>query len=277
MASRAVRDYLATLDEAAYGKATTVTPKFVSPSDPAAQWTGAMKSKAIFAYADNYLIDTQHGIIMDVEASRAIRQAEVGASRTMIERTERRFGIRPDWLAADTAYGSAENLAWLLEKKGIAPHVPVIDKSKRDDGTFSREDFTYDLALDCYVCPAGCNLTTTGHLRDGDTLGYLASVNDCRACQLKVRCCPKTPQRKVTRSIHEPARDVARAIAGTEAYEQTRRDRKKVEMLFAHLKRILRLGRLRLRGPRGAQDEFTLAAIAQNLRRLAKLTAQPAV
>ena len=276
-ASRAVRDYLATLDEAAYGKATTVTPKFVSPSDPAAQWTGAMKSKAIFAYADNYLIDTRHGIIMDVEASRAIRQAEVGALRTMIERTEQCFGIRPDWLAADTAYGSAENLAWLVNEKGIAPHVPVIDKSKRNDGTFSREDFTYDAERDCYVCPARCELTTTGRLRDGDTLGYLASVNDCRTCPLKARCCPNTPQRKIPRSVHEPARDIARAIAATEAYEQTRRDRKKVEMLFAHLKRILRLGRLRLRGPRGAQDEFTLAAIAQNLRRLAKLTAQPAV
>ena len=87
-------------------------------------------------------------------------------------------------------------------------------------------------------------------------------------------CCPKTPQRKVTRSLYEPARDVARAIAKTQAYEQTRRDRKKVEMLFAHLKRILRLGRLRLRGPRGAQFEFTFAAIAQSLRRLAKLTAR---
>jgi transposase len=213
-ASRAVRDYLTTLDEAAYGEATTGTPKFVSPSDPAAQWTGAMKSKAIFAYADNYLIDTRHGIIMDVEASRAIRQAEVGASRTMIERTEQRFGIRPDWLAADTAYGSAENLGWLVQEKGIAPHIPVIDKSKRDDGTFSREDFTYDVARDCYVCPAGCDLTTTGRLRDGDTLGYLASVNDCRSCLLKARCCPKTPQRKIPRSIHEPARDIARAIAG---------------------------------------------------------------
>ncbi len=75
--------------------------------------------------------------------------------------------------------------------------------------------------------------------------------------------------------MYEAARDVARAIAKTRAYEQTRRDRKKVEMLFAHLKRILRLGRLRLRGPGGAQFEFTLAAIAQNLRRLAKLTLRP--
>jgi len=106
-------------------------------------------------------------------------------------------------------------------------------------------------------------------------LHYLASVYDCRRCPLKPKCCPKSPQRRVQRSIYEPARDVARAIAATEAYRQTRRDRKKVEMLFAHLKRILGLGRLRLRGPGGAQFEFTLAAIAQNLRRLAKLTVHP--
>ncbi len=109
-ASRAVNEYLATLDDAAYGAATQVVPKFVSPSDPAAQWTGAMKSAAFFAYADNYLIDVKFGIIMDVEASRAIRQAEVGASRTMIERTAVCFGIKPEWLVGDTAYGSAPNL-----------------------------------------------------------------------------------------------------------------------------------------------------------------------
>jgi transposase len=141
-AGRAVREYLATLDDPAYGAASDVTPKFVSPSDPAAQWTGALRSAAFFAYANNYLIDVKFGIIMDVEASRATR-------------------------------------------------------------------------------------------------------------------------------------DVARALAKTEAFAQARRDRKKVEMLFAHLKRILRLGRLRLRGPSGAQFEFTLAAIAQNLRRLAKLIARP--
>jgi transposase len=133
-ARRAVKEYLATLDDPAYGAASSVTPKFVSPSDPAAQWTGALRNAAFFAYADNYLIDVKFGIIMDVEASRAIRQAEVGASQTMIERTESSFGIKPDWLAADTAYGSAPNLNWLVNQQGIAPHVPVIDKSKRDDG-----------------------------------------------------------------------------------------------------------------------------------------------
>jgi transposase len=275
--SRATKEYLATLDDAAFGAASDVTPKFVSPSDPAAQWTGAMRGAAFFAYADNYLIDVKFGVIMDVEASRAIRQAEVGASQTMIERTEARFGIKPEWLAADTAYGSGANLNWLVKDKMIAPHVPVIDKSNRDDGTFNREDFTFDKERNIYICPAGKILTTTGRLvNDGETtLLYFASVLDCRNCLLRARCCPKTPARRIPRSIYEEARDVARVLAKTKAFEQSRRDRKRVEMLFAHLKRILRLGRLRLRGPRGAQFEFTLAAIAQNLRRLAKLVARP--
>jgi transposase len=275
--SRAAKEYLATLDGAAFGAASDVTPKFVSPSDPAAQWTGAMRGAAFFAYADNYLIDVKFGVIMDVEASRAIRQAEVRASKTMIERTEQRFDIKPEWLAADTAYGSGANLDWLVKDKKIAPHVPVIDKSNRDDGTFSREDFTFDKKRNVYICPAGKILKTTGRLvNDGETtLLYFASVLDCRSCLLRARCCPKMPARRIPRSIYEEARDVARALAKTKAFERSRRDRKRVEMLFAHLKRILRLGRLRLRGPRGAQFEFTLAAIAQNLRRLAKLVARP--
>jgi transposase len=274
-AGRAVKEYLATLDDAAYGAASEVIPKFVSPSDPAAQWTGAMKSAAFFAYADNYLIDVKHGIIVDVEASRAIRQAEVGASRTMLKRTEACFGIKPEWLVGDTAYGSAPNLNWLVNEQKIAPYIPVIEKSKREDGVFSREDFSFDEERDIYICPAGKILRTTGTVVNDDQVLYRARKRDCNACPLKMRCCPKEPVRKVPRSIYEEARDVARAHGKTEAYERSRRDRKKVEMLFAHLKRILRLDRLRLRGPSGAQFEFTLAAIAQNLRRLAKIVSRP--
>jgi transposase len=274
-ASRAVEEYLATLDDAAFGAATEVTPKFVSPSDPAAQWTGAMKSAAFFAYADNYLIDVKAGIIVDVEASRAIRQAEVGAARTMIERTEQRFGLKPKLLAADTAYGSAPMLNWLVEEKGIVPHIPVIDKSAREDGSFSRADFRYDEDEDLYICPAGRHLRTSGTIVNDEQRLYRGATADCRSCPLKPRCCPKEPVRKIPRSIYEAARDVARSLFCTEAYAQSRRDRKKVEMQFAHLKRILRLDRLRLRGPRGARDEFLLAATAQNLRKLAKLLIRP--
>ncbi len=274
-ASRAVKEYLATLSDAAFGAATEVEPKFVSPSDPAAQWTGALKGPAFFAYADNYLIDLRCGVIVDVEASRAVRQAEVGAARTMLERTEERFGLKPQRLAADSAYGSAPTLNWLVEEKQITPHIPVLDRSKRDDGTFSREDFRYDEGTDIYICPNGKTLTTTGRINAGDTLFYRSSLIDCATCQLKARCCPKAPFRRVPRSVYERARDVARSLVGTEAFEKSRHDRKRIEMRFAHLKRILRLGRLRLRGPRGVQDEFVLAAIAQNLRRLAKLITHP--
>jgi transposase len=233
-ASRAVKEYLATLNDAAFGAATDVAPKFVSPSDPAAQWTGAMRGPAFFAYADNYLIDVKCGIIMDVEASRAVRQAEVGAAKTMIDRTADRFGLRPERLAGDTAYGSAEMLNWLVEERNIAPHIPVIDKSARRDGTFAREDFRYNHDNDTYTCPAGKTLTTSGTLvNDGATLLYRGSTMDCGSCRFKGRCCPNTPARKIPRSVHEGARDLARSLARTAAFEQSRRERKRVEMLFA--------------------------------------------
>jgi hypothetical protein len=268
---RAVREYIETLDQAAWGAASETVPKFISPSDPAAQWTGAHKGHAFFAYADNYLIDLKAAVIVDVEATRAIRQAEVGAARTMIERTVDRFGLKPNRLAADSAYGSAPSLHWLVEGKGITPHIPVFDKSRRDDGTFSRSDFQFDEAGNVYTRPAGKRLTTRGTVVSDDQVLYRASKLDCTPCPLKLRCCPKEPARKIPRSIFERSRDIARSLVGTELYERSRRERKKIEMLFAHLKRIIGLRRLRLRGPTGAKDEFLLAATAQNLRKLAKL------
>lgn len=181
MASRAIDEYLSVLDDAAFGAATEVTPKFISPADPAARWTGAHGGLAFFAYSTNYLIDLDNAIIVDVEASTAIRQAEVTAAKTMIERVDKRFGLYPERLAADTAYGSGEMLDWLVHERGIEPHIPVFDKSKRTDDTFSRSDFTYDHEGDVYFCPGGKMLTCKGTLvNDGDTLMYRASKYDCR-------------------------------------------------------------------------------------------------
>jgi hypothetical protein len=269
---RAVQEYLAVLDDAAFGAATEVPPKFISPADPAARWTGAHGGQAFFAYSTNYLIDVDNAIIVDVEATTAIRKAEVLAAKRMIERSMERFALYPAKLMGDSAYGSADMLGWLVDEHGIEPHVTVFDKSARSDGTFSRDDFTYDHKRDIYVCPGGRMLTTTGtRVNDGATVLYRASRRDCGACPLKLRCCPKEPARKIPRSIHEGARDIARKIAQSWHGRTSRRLRKKVEMLFAHLKRILKLDRLRLRGPNGARDEFLLAATAQNLRKLAKL------
>lgn len=266
-ATRAVREYLAALD----GDATQESErKKISLTDPEAQWTCAPGGPAFFAYSTNYLIDVQSGVIVDVEATRAHRTDEVSSTKTMIERVEQRFDLKPKRLIGDMAYGAAPMLGWLVQDKKIAPHIPVWDKAQRQDGTLGRSDFVFDAGQDCYTCPMGKPLTTTTRVTSDDTVLYRSSTYDCQDCSMKSKCCPNTPARKIARSIHEASRDVARALADTEAYRQSRKDRKKVEMLFAHLKRILRLDRLRLRGPSGAKDEFLLAATAQNLRRMAK-------
>jgi transposase len=278
-ANRAVREYLAVLDDAAFGAATPVAPKQLAVADPASRWTAASRERAFFAYSTNYLIDLEHAVIVDVEATTSVRQAEVTAQRRMIERTQERFGLWPERLAADAGYGDAANLAWLVEDKGIAPHIPVFDKSARSDGTFERSSFTYDRADDSYACPGGKRLrprnrnfaVPRSNVDQDGFIRYRARQQDCGSCALRPRCTPNMPARKVMRSIHEGARNLARDIATTDAYVASRRQRKKVEMLFAHLKRILKLDRLRLRGPNGAKDEFLLAATAQNLRKLAKL------
>jgi hypothetical protein len=164
------------------------------------------------------------------------------AAKRMIVRSLERFDLYPSRLLGDSAYGSAAMLGWLVYEHGIEPHVTVFDKSARTDGTFSRHDFTYDHAGDVYHCPGGKVLTTTGALvNDGATMLYVASKRDCDPCALKPRCCPKQPSRKVPRSIYEGARDMARQVACSWEGRTSRRLRKKIEMLFAHLKRILKL------------------------------------
>lgn len=273
-ATRPVREYLAALNNA---NGPTTVYKAISLTDPAATWTAA-GGPAFFAYSTNYLIDLKAGIIVDVEASAVNKAAEVNATRTMIERVEDKFDLKPDRFVGDTNYGSAAMLNWLVDEKQIAPHVPVFDKSERDDGTLSRSDFQWNEEANEYRCPEGKLLRCDwrqftrprSHITKVNTILYKSRQGDCLNCSMKAQCCPNTPYRKIARSIYEPARDVARAIAKTDAYLQSRKDRKKVEMLFAHLKRILKLDKLRLRGPNGAQDEFLLAATAQNLRRMAK-------
>ena len=185
----------------------------------------------------------------------------------MIERTQDRFGLRPENVAGDVAYGTGEMLGWLVGRN-IDPHIPVWDKSRRDNDTFSRSDFTYDRARDVYFCPGGKTLRTTGRVHDGKTLLYRASKRDCDICPLKTRCCPTAPSRKIPRDVNEEARDHARALMETDAYRESARWRKRIETLFGDVKRNLGLTRLRLRGLAGARDEFLLTAIVQNLRRL---------
>jgi len=276
-ASRAVREYLAALDAARHdddgggssGGSGGKPPKEISLTDPHAAWVARKGMDPFFAYDANYLIDNKFGIILDADGTRANRSDEMAIAETMVDRVESRFDLKPERLAGDTAYGAAKLLKWLWDR-GITPHVPVWDRSARSDGKFSRVDFVFDKERNVYICPAGAELTHSGVVDQGRILPYRASTNDCSICKLKPRCTTAIA-RKVSRDIDEDVRDRVRALANTEAFQLSRRERKKVEVRFAHMKRILKLDRLRLRGLSGARDEVLLTAIAQNLRRLAKL------
>lgn len=273
-ASRAVREYFDRLDRQSVADGIEARDrkkkpaKAISLTDPLAAWVARQKVRPIFAYDANYLIDNKAGVIVDAEGARANRIEENRVALAMVARVAERFAITPTRLAADTAYGSGKTLK-SLTARGIEAHIPVWDKAGETGGKFTRADFVYDSERDVYICPGGKNLTSTVKVDQGRILPYRARTADCAGCALKPRC-TSAPSRKVSRDIDEDVRDQVRALANTEAFQISRRERKKVEMAFAHLKRILKLDRLRLRGLSGARDEVLLAATAQNLRKLAR-------
>jgi len=271
---RPVREYLVALEGENPPTNPKQEPKAMSPCDPCAAWTTRGRHKVMFGYSLNYLIDMEHAVILDVEATPTRISMEVDASETMIERTQERFALKPKHLAGDVAYGTGEMLGWLV-KRDIDPHIPVWDKSERDDGTFSRADFTYDKARGRYICPGGKPLKTTGRLHADNTYRYGARKHDCDACALKPKCCPNTPARRIPRDANEAARDFTRALMESDPYWASCIERKKIETLFGEAKHILSMVRLRLRGLTGARDEFLLTATVQNLKRLAKHTTRP--
>ena len=164
---------------------------------------------AFYAYSTNYLVDTDAGIIVDVEATPAHRTLEVQSTRTMIERIEDRFSIKVGKLIGDTAYGSAEFLGWMVNEKSIEPHVPVWEKGERTDGTFSRSDFDFDEAADHYSCPNGKQLVRYRRpfkqARSGITkagiINYRSDRHDCQDVSIEatVLCqyaLPKSNQKR---------------------------------------------------------------------------------
>ena len=264
--TRAAAEFLAGLDDED-PDANRKPPKLISPSDPCSAWTAKANKRVQFGYGLNYLIDIANAIIVDVEPTPARTYDEVESTKIMLDRAERRFGLKPKRLAADTAYGTSRFLDWLVSRR-IAPHIPVRDASERDDGTLSRSDFRWDRRRGVYICPNGKVLHSTGKVHEGYRLRYRASKFDCEVCALKMQCCPNAPSREVPRDVHEYARDVTRRLMCTKAFLKSRDQRKRVEMRFAHLKTHHRFERMRLRGLSGARDEFLLAATVQNLKTL---------
>ncbi|MDH5518889.1 MAG: transposase [Gammaproteobacteria bacterium] len=270
--NRTVKEYLEALESDPKHKRVQNT---LSLNDPNAQWTAA-KGPADFYYSTNYVVDTKYSIIMDVEASAATYSKEVATLPGQLDRIKKEHGIQPNKIMGDTAYGTAECLHDLVDNRGIEPHVPVWDKSAKNSIGFDVSDFTYDDEHDIYICPEGEPLKSSGRINKDDSIRYRSYPPTCRVCPNKNVCTPNMDHRKIRRHRYEAARNIARKInQSTEYIEVSQPARKKVEMAFAHMKQVFNFRRLRLRGMSGANDEFTLVATAQNLRKLVRLAGIP--
>lgn len=278
-ASRAVRQYWHGLDEALpdlEGVERTV-PKHLSLTDPAAAWS-IKHGPGRFAYGLNAVVDTGSGIVLDVQAAPARLGDEPKASRIMVERLRERHGLTPQVLTADKAYGSRPFLAWLRDRD-IKAHIRVIEHLERHElrrqtaGLLPRSAFIYDATSDSYVCPQGARLAATKGT--GSTVPYVSSIKDCRPCPIRTDCTSGL-RRKVNRSRHEAVRQEVLARETTSAFQASLRLRKRIERLFACIKHNDGLHRLRLRGLRGANEQFLLAATARNLKRMTKVLMTPA-
>lgn len=274
LSRRAIKEYVEALESENPPINPKQKPKAMSPTDPCAAWTTRGRHKVMFGYSVNYLIDIENAVILDVEATPTRISKEVDATETMIGRTQERFALKPDRIAGDVAYGTSKMLGWLVDH-GIEPHIPLWDQSKVSArGKFSRADFAYDKERNLYICPNGKELKTSGTTHGGTTLKYVAKRRECGQCPLKSECTTGR-ERHVSRDVNQEARDYTQALMESDAYAQSRRQRKKIETLFGDMKRNLGVTRLRLRGLTGARDEFLLTATVQNLKRLVKRVAIP--
>jgi transposase len=264
--TRPVREYLIVVD--ASHPIQDGDAKYLSPTDPAAAWN-TKEGRGKFGYFSNYLVDTDQAVIVEVEATPARIAQEILATKTMLGRVEQRHGLRPERLAADKAYGTGPFLGWLSERK-ITPHIPVLDRQQQTPGLLPREAFTFDAERNCFVCPEG-KLLKHRHARETTRIHiYRATASDCKGCSLRQQC-TRGAKRTLSVPFDEAVRQEVRALQNTPAFQQSRRARKKVEMLFAHMKQHFGFSRLKLRGLAGAAEEFLLMATVQNLRRLLKL------
>ena len=264
--TRPVREYLEALD--AGNPVHPSEARYPSPTDPAAAWK-VKEGRGKFGYFNNYLVDTDHAVIVDVEATPARLAQEIIATKAMLERVEQIHRLRPEKMAADKAYGTGPFLGWLSERK-IVPHIPVLDRQHQTDGLLPREVFTFDPEKNCYICPQKKRLKHCTARPDSPIHIYRATSADCSSCSIRQQC-TRGKQRSLSVPFDESTRHEVRALQATQAFQHSRRLRKKVEMLFAHMKQQFRFTRLKLRGLAGAAEEFLLVTTVQNLRRLVRL------
>jgi len=246
----------------------------VSTTDPDSTFATKGGTPARMGYYDNYLIDNASCVIDGVQATAARMSQETVAAQDMLTRFAAWQRREPASLAADTTYGNGEFLQWLADRS-ITPYMRTRDSIHRKNSPFfGPERFTYQPEHNRYICPAGQVLNYGGRNLRNRTYAYIGTRKRCGACLLKAQC-TSGAFRFLAIHMDEPARQRARELAKTPEFAKAQRQRKKVEALFAELKNQIGLRRLRLRRLKFVREQFYLAAVAQNLKRLVRFLNQP--
>jgi transposase len=271
-----VRQYLAEVAEQNPVEEPVHQQEQVSTTDPDSTYATKGGTPARLGYYDNYLVDNASCVIVGVEATAARLSQETVAAKDMVSRFAHWQGHGPQSLAADTTYGNGEFLQWLQERD-ITPYMRTRESVLRKNSRYyGPEQFIYQPESNSYCCPAGKTLTYVGINHRNRCHVYASTHKRCRDCVHKAQC-TTSRSRFVQIHIHEAARQWARELAATPAFEEAQRQRKKVEALFAELKNRIGLRRLRLRRMKFVREQFYLAATVQNLKRLVRfLHAKPA-
>ena len=271
--NQTVRQYLVELDQQNPVEEPVHQQDQVSTTDPDSTYATKGGTPARLGYYDNYLIDNPSCVIVGVQATAARMSQETVAAQDMLTRFAQWQGGEPSSIAADATYGNGEFLQWLLDR-GITPYMRTRDSALRKNNPgYGPERFTYLPDSNSYRCPAGEQLNYVGLNVRNRAHAYIGSAKRCGACLQKAQC-TSGRYKYLAIHVHEPARQRARELANTPEFANAQRQRKKVEALFAELKNLIGLRRLRLRRLRFVREQFFLAATAQNIKRLVRFLNQ---
>ena len=271
--NQTVRQYLAELEQQNPIEEPVHPQDQVSTTDPDSTYATKGGTPARLGYYDNYLVDNPSCVIVGVQATAARMSQETVAAQDMLTRFAQWQGGEPSSIAADATYGNGEFLQWLVDR-GITPYMRTRDSALRKNNPgYGPERFTYLPESNSYRCPAGEQLNYVGLNVRNRAHAYIGSAKRCGACFQKAQC-TSGRYKYLAIHVHEPARQRARELANTPEFAHAQRQRKKVEALFAELKNLIGLRRLRLRRLRFVREQFFLAAAAQNIKRLVRFLSQ---
>ena len=272
--NQTVRHYLVELEQQNPTEEPVHQQDQVSTTDPDSTYATKGGTPARLGYYDNYLVDNHSCVIVGVQATAARMSQETVAAQNMLTRFAAWQGREPESVAADTTYGNGEFLQWLADRS-VTAYMHTRDSALRKNNPgYGPERFTYQPESNTYLCPAGEQLNYVGLNVRNRAHAYIGSAKRCGTCPQKAQC--TTGRYKyLAIHIHESVRQRGRELAQTPEFTTAQRQRKKVEALFAELKNQIGLRRLRLRRLRFVREQFFLAAVAQNIKRLVRFLSRP--